>query len=461
MSSKFRLDRRTFLRGSIGGALTMLALPPLEAMLDTHGMAYADGSAMATPLGVWFWGNGVRPDRWTPSTFGSQWDLSDELMPLKNVKSSINVLSNYQIKHQGTAHHRGRAGILTGTYDPRKGTYGNPTGPSLNYYTAQKWMNDPTTRTLHGSYDVGIAVRGKSTSQPNSGVVIDDSGSFINVERSPRAVFERFFDNFMPSVDEKKTEALRSLRASALDALKEDTAALQKRLGQADKERLESHLDGFRALERNLSAYEEATCQLNLIKPGDKASFYQDGRTPGRELLEEKHRMMSDMLVLALACDLTRVFSFTFSTMQSDVIFWQIGATEGSHVMTHDDRGLAERLDPQYENVHKSVVFIMQNFAYLLERLKAQQVGAQNLLERCCILATSEINDGTRHTYDSMPLIMAGNAGGKLKTGLHVDGKGDVATKALLTSLRAVGLEQAAFGDEVGKASDGISELIV
>ena len=460
MRPKFTLDRRTFLRGSSAGALTLLGLPVLEAMLNEHGEALADGSPLPRPLGLWFWGNGVRPERWRPQGTGAQWELSEELAPLRQVKGDLSVLSNYEIKHQGTAHHRGRAGILTGTYDPRKGTYGNPTGPSMTFLAAQRWMSDPKTRTLHGSFDVGIAVRGKSTSQPSGGVVIDGQGSFLNVERSPRAVFERFFDNFMPSVDPRRTEAIRQLRASALDGLLQDAQALQSRLGQEDKRRIEAHLEGFRALERNLNVYEAATCELNMVKPGDKVDFYVDGRSPGKELLTEKHKIMSDMLALALACDLTRVFSFTFSTMQSDVIFWQIGATEGSHVMTHDDRGLPDKLEPQYENVHKSVIYVMENFAYLLERLKQVPVADKTLLDQCCIMATSELNDGTRHTYDSMPLIIAGRAGGALKSGLHVDGRKAVATQALLTCLRAVGIEQEALGDEVGRTTSSISELM-
>ena len=59
MTRKFRLNRRSFLRGSVGGVLTSLALPPLEAMMDANGESFAQGGAFPTHLGLWFWG-----DRW-------------------------------------------------------------------------------------------------------------------------------------------------------------------------------------------------------------------------------------------------------------------------------------------------------------------------------------------------------------------------------------------------------------
>ena len=43
---KMHLSRRTMLRGAIGGTTVALGLPILEAMLDAHGEALADGSGL-------------------------------------------------------------------------------------------------------------------------------------------------------------------------------------------------------------------------------------------------------------------------------------------------------------------------------------------------------------------------------------------------------------------------------
>jgi hypothetical protein len=57
------LSRRHVLRGLIGGAAVVIALPPLDAMLDDHGLAYAGGDPIPRRFGLWFFGNGVKPDR--------------------------------------------------------------------------------------------------------------------------------------------------------------------------------------------------------------------------------------------------------------------------------------------------------------------------------------------------------------------------------------------------------------
>ena len=458
--SKKSLDRRAFLRGSLGGALCTLALPPLEAMFNANGTAYASGEAIPKRFGMWFWGNGVRPERWMPQGFGAQWMPSESLLPLVPFRDKINVLSNYQVAHSGTAHHRGRAAILTGTYDSRAGKYGSPRGPSLPYIVSKEWMSRPETATPHGSMDVGVALRGKGSSQPNHGLMIDESGSFLSVERSPRSVFQRFFEGFSPQIDSGRRDALNAARRSMLDAVLEDARDLRQRLGHADQIRLDAHLAGIHSLRTNIDVYEKSVCELNLIEPGEKNSFLIQGDF-AQEMFEQKNAIMSDMIALALACDLTRVFSVAFTTMQSDAVFWQIGATEGSHVMTHDDRGLDEKLEPQSEKLHKSVVFIMERFAYLLGKLDGYMLGDGTLLDHCCVFATSELNDGTRHTYDSMPVVLAGGAGGALRTGLHVDGGGAICNEILLTCLRAIGIQRASIGDEVASATKHISQIII
>jgi hypothetical protein len=70
--SRSVLSRRTVLRGLLRGAAVSVALPPLEAMLGVNGDALADGTALPTRFGVWFFGNGVRLDRWVPADTGAR-----------------------------------------------------------------------------------------------------------------------------------------------------------------------------------------------------------------------------------------------------------------------------------------------------------------------------------------------------------------------------------------------------
>jgi hypothetical protein len=158
---------------------------------------------------------------------------------------------------------------------------------------------------------------------------------------------------------------------------------------------------------------------------------------------------MADVLAVALGCDLTRAFFFRFSAMQSDTVFWQVGSSEGLHEQTHD--GAAQ------EQVHKAITYGMKELAYLCQKLKAIPVGAGNLLDQVCIMATTEHDQGDRHSFEDMPVLVIGRAGGKLKSGIHYRStSGENATKTHLTCLRAVGVPATSFGKN-GQYIQGMS----
>src|SRR5215470_14276446 len=108
---RFLLNRRALLKG-LGAAV---ALPTLDAMLNSHGNAYADGAPVPKRFATFFFSNGVILSRWRPAATGPSWSLTEELAPLVNVKSYVNVVSGYKIKIPNLrGHHTGAAGILSG-----------------------------------------------------------------------------------------------------------------------------------------------------------------------------------------------------------------------------------------------------------------------------------------------------------------------------------------------------------
>src|SRR5690606_14667524 len=116
----------TMLRGMVGGTAVALALPPLEAMLNTHGDALADGTDLPRRFVTWFFGNGVAlvnandpggPLRWAPPNTGADYELTPQLAPLANVKDYCSILSGFDIaaaaQHR-RGHHDGVAGFFSG-----------------------------------------------------------------------------------------------------------------------------------------------------------------------------------------------------------------------------------------------------------------------------------------------------------------------------------------------------------
>ena len=66
------INRRTFLRGTLGGAAVSIGLPFLDVFLNANGNAMAaTGAPLPKRFGTWFVGCGMNPLRWDPATTGS------------------------------------------------------------------------------------------------------------------------------------------------------------------------------------------------------------------------------------------------------------------------------------------------------------------------------------------------------------------------------------------------------
>lgn len=448
----FRLHRRSFLRGVLGGATVAVGLPPLEAMFDASGTALADGSALPTRFGVWFWGNGVRRAHWTPQGTGAGWVARAEMEPLVRsgaLRPYLAPITGMEIKTDNHPHHSGMAGILTGARyhlvgpvrDTIVSTFAHP---SIDQVVAQRWADDPATRAPYRSLEVGIC-RFRGTDEGTTFQHLSHNGpNNVNPsEYEPRRLFERLFGAPLSS-------QLASARASVLDAVRGDVLALKQRASRDDQRRLDQHLESIWALEQRIGAG-PAACAT----PDRPAASYPD--LEGQEQIAERNAVMSELIAMALACDLTRVFSVLFSTCGAGTVFWMAGARNGLHQITHDERAAGPEPQP---TVHAATIFTMEQLAYFLERLRGIEEGAGNLLDRTAILCTSELSEGYTHTNDEFPILLAGR-GGRLRPGAHYRSPNrENTSKVLLTLLRALGDPRPTFGVGAGQTSEVISELL-
>ncbi len=434
------LHRRAVLRGILGGAAMSLALPPLEAMLGVNGDAWADGTDLPTRFGIWFWGNGVRTSQWVPTTTGAGWTPNSETAPLLDVRDYVSIVSGCEIKTATHAHHSGMTGIFTGRKYHQVGTTRDTivstfASQSVDQIAADAFSGQTPFRSLevgvtkfHGT-DEGTTFQHLSHNGPNNP---------NPCEYDPRALFNRLFG--VPTDSQ-----LAIVRGSVLDAVRDQSLRLERRLGSADKARLEQHLDSIRALETQLEA-DVSSCGF-----GDAPSTVAD--VDGREQIAEKNAVMSDLLALALACDLTRSFSVQFSTAGSGVVFWEAGATDSLHGTCH-----TEAL-PQ-PTVHAATTLTMGHLATFLQRLRDVPIGDGNLLDHASILCTTELTDGYTHSNADYPIIIAGKGGGRLKGGVHHRStSGDNTSHAVLSALRGAGVEASSFGADAGFVSTGISAI--
>jgi hypothetical protein len=448
-----RLSRRTLLRGLAAGAAVGVGLPVLEAMLDTHGKALADGSALPKRFGVFFWGNGVRLAQWVPATTGAGFALPPALQPFESVRDYVSIVSGYDIMTGNErGHHAGCVGILSGapmlSQDPKGAQYASTfSAPSIDQVVAASVGKSTRFRSL----EVGIS-KSVSTSEGTTLRYLSHNGpdSPNAPEYSPTALYARLFGaGFVAPAETPKLDPKLALRRSVLSSVREDVSALRTRLGKNDQRRIDQHFESIRALENQLMADE-----LAAPPPAACARLDEPLDTKGDSSLVATTAAMSKLLAMSLACDQSRVFSMLFSGSVGGTSYPEIKVSTNHHSLTHDEGGA----QPQVQAVTK---FIMERFATLLAALRDLPEGDGNLLDRCVILGSSDVSEGQPHTIDNYPIVVAGGGGGALARGVHVAGKHGNTSDVLLSLLHAMDMPLKEFGVKNGLTSQTVPGLLV
>jgi hypothetical protein len=96
--------------------------------------------------------------------------------------------------------------------------------------------------------------------------------------------------------------------------------------------------------------------------------------------------------------------------------------------------------------------FHVQQFTYLVERLKAIDEGGTSLLHNSILMFASSLFDGDAHSADQLPIVLAGGAGGALARGRVLDylDKGNDNRRAcslFLSLMDLIGVSLDRFGD--------------
>jgi hypothetical protein len=426
----------------LGGAAVAIGLPTLDLFLDSRGRALACGGVIPKRFGLFFWGNGIRPEKWVPSGEGTDWILSEELAPLVNVKDHLTVVSGMAVKIPNVyPHTSGAAGLLTGRDLKVDGSDTTYAGPTVDQLIAQSIGGNTVYQSLQTSASKG------------NGLSYNGPHSWNPAEGSPIALFQRIFGgSFHAPGDSAPVDPTLALRQSVLDAVLSDANTLKGKVGAADKARLDEHMDNIRQIELRLAKLQEDPPQLDACAvPPSPLDDYPD--VDGRPQLTAVNQAMCDLIVMALACDQTRVFGHYFSDPVSDLLY--TGTTAGHHDLTHNEA------DDQPQ-VNSITVQIMEGFAYLLEKMQSVQEGDTTLLDNSVVLGCSEVSLGQTHSINDMPIVLAGTACGKLKSGLHYRSyTQENASEVMLSLIRSMDIVAGSFGEDDGQATEGLSAIEV
>jgi hypothetical protein len=452
---KMILSRRAILRGTlVGGGLATLPLPRLGAMLNGNGNAYASGEPLRRVYGTWFWANGVYPTRWTPTAEGANFPLSEELMPFANVKRHLTVISRMSVKTGKAGPHLYHGGLLTGSAGANK----QADMPSIDQLIADKIGNDTPFKSL----EVGVCKARPTGTAPLYYHVSWSGANAPNpADMDPHSVFTRLFGAGSPGAMIGKkptgpapdTAGLTAVRKSVLDVITQDANDLSARLGSEDRQRLEMHLEGIRSLEKRLApgtGVVAAGCQPipdPNVPPDTKA-----------EAPPELNKAMADLVIAALSCDLTRVFTFTFNYAGAHLYFRNLGPALNKDFHTQ----IAHGEGGDQPNFNVGVLYTMGCWAYLLEGMDKIQEGEGTLLDNAVVYGATCVGWGKAHSSTNWPVMIFGRGGGALKGNVHYAAPpDDNVSKVAFTIGNVFGLELKQFGKGTGLVTDEVPSIRV
>jgi hypothetical protein len=443
--------RRRLLRGMMRGSAVVIGLPLLDTFLDGNGTALAaTGAPIPTRFGTWFWGCGVNAGRWFPSKTGRDYDFKDELKPIEPYRDKLTVFSNFNCNldsKPNLVHWSGIMATLSGCA-PLKGGVGggNSELPTLDCLVSDAIGKGTRFRSIEvactGDPSVSYSMRAGSTVNPS--------------EVDPINLYRRMFANGFqdPNQAEFTPDPEVMLRQSVLSSIKDERDDLLRSLGSADRQRVDQYFTSVRQIEQQLGTM--------LEKPAPAEACLLP-REPGRaelgptwEAAGKTHDLMAELVVMALACGQTKVFNLALSTAGSNLR--KSGEPVSLHELTHE-----EPVDEKLGYQPKATFFIersMETFATMLKLMDQVKEGDGTLLDHSLVLATSESNFAKIHSVDSLPIMVAGQAGGKWKSGQHIAGSGEASSRVGLTIQQVLGMPVTEWGEGSMRATKPITEVM-
>jgi len=442
------LNRRRVLRGMLNGTAVTVGLPLLNCFLDGNGTALASGRPMPVRFGTWFWGLGMAQSVFVPKKTGADYDLPEEIAALAPIQQHINLLTNsvaHRDTYQNLCHYTGWVINRTGAAPKDGGNIPNETiDVTIANQIGRTTRFKSLTATATGDAKVTNSYENSNTPNPP--------------EWSPMHFYTRLFGPDFPDPNAKNfvKDPQVMVRHSVLSGVMDETKGLMQKVGYEDRQRLDQYFTGLRHLEQQF--------EQRLKKPEPIAACQPPGSIPGdpamgkdEELVAERHRLMTDLMVMAIACDQTRVFNVGYSEARSATI--RRGYEKPHHTTTHE-----EPVDQKLGYQPTASWFTrraMESWVYFVEAFTKIPEGDGTLLDNVFIYATTDHGYARVHSLDGMPMFTAGRAGGRVKTGLHIDMKGSPGTRLGYTALRLMGVDTPSWGTNSNNTSSEVGEILV
>jgi hypothetical protein len=377
-----RFSRRTLLRG----AGVTLALPWLESL--------AEAASFPRRFAVLFLGNGINGKHWWAKGAGPQMELGKSLAPLEKLKHKLNFVHGlFNKPSTAVGIHPGQTGGLLSGAPLQKGSVIRA-GVSVDQVLADRLGQE----TVQPSIVLGCEAPNTGFHETNyslaysSHISWQSPSSPVPLELYPALAFDSLFED-------RGGKRLRGI----LDAVRDDASGLHRRLGSADRAKLDEYLTSVRDVEKRVAPLRAPPAQLAA----------PDRPPPGLpEDLREHMKLMCDVVALAFQSDRTRVASLLLSRDLSGLVYPFLDVRDAHHSVSHRD------LSDDYERITR---YHVSQLAYLASRLDAMPEGEGTVLDHSCLLFLSNMWAGWKHDNTRLPVLTVGGLGGALVTGRVLD----------------------------------------
>jgi hypothetical protein len=398
-----KLSRRTVLKG-IG---VTMALPWLESIPFFAGESSSGAAAAAAPkrFAVLFMGNGICPPHWWAKGSGADMELSKSLQPLAPFRTRLNVLSGlFNKAATGVGIHPGQTGNILSGAALQKGAVLRG-GVSIDQVLALHFAEETAQPSLVLGCEQPITGYHETNFSMaySSHISWQDANSPVPMEVYPSLAFDSLFDN----QGSRRT-------VSILDRIKDQAAALQHHVSNADRVKLDEYLTSVREVEKRVERTRAAQ-KRSEDKARDRGRRAVTMQRPDNGLPEdirEHMRLMCDIIALAFQTDKTRVATLLLCRDLSGLFYPFLDVRTAHHPTSHADHSDA------YERVTR---YYVGQSAYLAGRLAAMPEGETTVLDNSCLMFLSNMWSGSRHDSSKLPVLLVGGLGGKLATGRILD----------------------------------------
>jgi hypothetical protein len=332
------------------------------------------------------------------------------LAPLEPFRDQTLILKGVcnKIRGDGDNHMRGMSCLLTATeLSPGNIQGGSDTpagwasGISIDQQIRNHLQSHPETKTRFGSLEFGVAVPNRA--DPWTRMCYAGADKPVAPIDDPRQMFDKLYGGAKN----------RQLLGSILDVVRDDLRRVERRLSGEDRRMLNEHLESVRQLEQDIKA---AEAQTELVHPEPEID-------PTIELVNDNtpqiSRMQIDLLVNALANDMSRVATLQYMRSVGQARMRWLNVEEGHHSLSHEPDDNQEA----HDKLKRINSWFAGELAYLARRLAETPepggVGG-NMLEHTQLIWVNELGKGNSHTLSNIPFLLVGG-GAKFHTNRALD----------------------------------------